>query len=198
MNAPSAPNPADIKAKLREDAMRRRRAAHGRLAATAGEAVKVEGLDLIARLPGRCISGYLPIRNELDPIPLLTALAKLGYRLAMPVVEKKSAPLAFRQWAPGDPLRNAQFGLTEPLDTAATVLPDLLLIPGAAFDSAGYRIGYGGGFYDRTLQLYRSSRRITAIGVAFDEQEVPCFPHEPHDQRLDYLITPTGLRTFGA
>ena len=75
--------------------------------------------------------------------------------------------------------------------------PDILLIPLAAFDSAGYRIGYGGGYYDRTLALYRGERQVTAIGIAYDEQEVPNFTPEPHDQPLDYLITPSGVRSFG-
>lgn len=197
-NDSSAPSLPDQKPLLRRDAMRRRSAAHGRLAATAGNQIRDIGLPVLTGLPGRVVSGYLPIRDELDPVPLMAALAEFGYRLALPVIEKKSAPLLFRQWSPGDQLRNASFGLTEPLDTAPELLPDLLLVPGAAFDSAGFRIGYGGGYYDRTLALYRANRPVTAIGIAFDEQEVPCFLHEPHDQRLDFLLTPTGVRTFGA
>ncbi len=163
----------------------------------AGNEVMRLGLDLVARLPGRIISGYMPIRDELDPGPLLAALFAAGHPLCLPVVAAMSAPLMFRQWAPGDPLKDAPFGLREPYATAAELQPDILLVPGAAFDSAGYRIGYGGGYYDRTLALFRGARTVTAVGIAFDEQEVPTFPHEPHDQRLDFLLTPTGLRTFG-
>jgi 5-formyltetrahydrofolate cyclo-ligase len=193
-----SPSPQQQKAKLRSDALRRRSSAHGRLAAVAGDEIMRLGLDFIARLPGRIVSGYMPIRDELDPVPLLTALNVAGYQICLPVVTAKLSPLTFRAWAPGGPLRNASFGLKEPDEFAPQLLPDILLVPGAAFDSAGFRIGYGGGYYDRTLALYRSARTVTAIGIAYDEQEVPIFPHEPHDQRLDSLLTPTGLRTFGA
>jgi 5-formyltetrahydrofolate cyclo-ligase len=198
MTVVSPPTPQDRKSQLRRDALRRRTAAHMRLAATAGTDMVRHGLELIARLPGRTVSGYMPIRDELDPVPLMTAIAALGHPVCLPVVEAKAAPLVFRAWGPGDTLKDASFGLKEPFEAAGELLPDILLVPGAAFDSAGYRIGYGGGYYDRTLALYRSARTVTAVGIAYDEQEVPTFPHEPHDQRLDFLLTPTGLRSFGA
>ena len=143
------------------------------------------------------VSGYLPIRDELTPLALLSALSADGHPLALPVIDTKWAPLIFRAWKPGDRLVAAEFGLKEPAPEAAALLPDILLIPLAAFDAEGYRIGYGGGYYDRTLELYRRTRAITAIGIAYECQEVPVFTHEPHDQRLDYLITPAGVRTFG-
>ena len=130
-------------------------------------------------------------------MPLMTALLRADRRLALPVIETKWAPLKFRAWKPGDRLAAAGFGLKEPEPTAPEVLPDILLVPLAAFDAGGYRIGYGGGYYDRTLELYRSQRAITAIGIAYDCQQVPAFNHEPHDQRLDFLVTPSGVRKFG-
>lgn len=198
MHDASASTPASMKLKLRQDALRRRGAAHGRHKADAGAIVRGLGLELIGALPGGVVSGYFPIRDELDTVPLLTGLIDYGLQVALPAIVAKAAPLTFRAWRLGDALETKPFGLQEPLPSAPTLLPDILLVPLAAFDSAGYRIGYGGGYYDRTLELYRESRTVTAIGIAYDEQEVPAFPHEPHDQRLDFLITPTGVRTFGA
>jgi 5-formyltetrahydrofolate cyclo-ligase len=199
MTVTSPPAPPEIKLKLRQDALRRRSSAHSRLKAGAGEIVRGLGLELIGQLPGGIVSGYFPIRDEIDPVPLLTGLIESGRQIALPVLVAKATPLIFRSWKPGETLETKTFGLREPLPSVPAVLPDILLVPVAAFDSAGFRIGYGGGYYDRTLDLYhRTNRKITAIGLAYDEQEVPQFPHEPHDQRLDYLITPTGVRRFGA
>ena len=198
MNAISMPAPSNTKLKLREDALRQRAAAHVRQKDGAGETVRGLGLGLIGQLPGSIVSGYFPIRDELDTIPLLSGVINSGRRVALPVIAAKATPLIFRSWQPGDALEPKPFGLQEPLLGAPELLPEILLVPLSAFDSAGYRIGYGGGFYDRTLELYRSTRKVTAIGVAYDEQEVPSFQHEPHDQRLDFLITPTGVRKFGA
>jgi len=192
---PAAPH--DAKAVLRADALRRRATAYKRLGQGARDQIVPFGVDLIAGLPGRCISGYWPIRDELDPLPLLNALASLGFDLALPAIEIKWAPLVFRRWRPGDTLASADFGLKEPLPSSAILLPDILLVPLAAFDSTGNRIGYGGGYYDRTVAAYRSARKITAIGIAFDEQEVTRISHETHDQRLDHVLTPTGARSYG-
>ena len=197
VNDPSTSLPIDGKAALRKDALRRRTAAFERLGAVCAEPVKELGLQLIERLAGRIVSGYMPIRDELDPLPLMTALAASGRVLTLPVIETKWAPLIFRSWSLGEPLRTASFGLRVPLATAPSLEPEILLVPMTAFDSAGYRIGYGGGYYDRTLALFRANRKVTAIGIAFDEQEVPMFRHEAHDQRMDFLVTPTGVRTFG-
>jgi 5-formyltetrahydrofolate cyclo-ligase len=192
------PDSSAMKAGLRREALRRRRDVHARSGATAGNRIAALGMDLVAGLPGLCVSGYLPILDEIDPLPLMERLLASSYRLALPVVVAKDAALLFRRWVPGDTLADAPFGLREPLASSPALLPDILLVPLAAFDSAGTRIGYGGGYYDRTLELYRASRAVVAIGIAFDEQEVPPFAPEPHDQRLDYLLTPTGVRTFGA
>jgi 5-formyltetrahydrofolate cyclo-ligase len=185
------------KAKLRAEALKRRAVAHRRHAAQAAEALLAHGLDLCRRLPHGVVSGYLPIRNELDPQPLMRALAAQGCRLALPVIVTKWAPLTFRAWSLGDVLVEAEFGLREPAADAPEVQPDLLLVPLAAYDAEGFRIGYGGGYYDRTLALYRACRKVNAIGIAYREQEVPVFAHEPHDQRLDYLLSPDGLLSFG-
>jgi 5-formyltetrahydrofolate cyclo-ligase len=155
------------------------------------------GIDLISQLPGQVVSAYMPMRDEIDVMPLLAAIHDTGRTLALPVIEAKWAPLRFRCYAPGDALVPAGFGTKEPSSDRPTCIPDIMLVPLAAFDSRGYRIGYGGGYYDRTLSLYRFERNVTAIGIAFDEQEVPEIPFEPHDQPLDFLLAPSGHRRFG-
>ena len=110
---------------------------------------------------------------------------------------KRGQPLAFRQWQSGDALVKRKWGILEPIDSRpANLTPDVLLLPLLAFDSAGWRLGYGGGFYDRTLAKLRSRRPVLAIGLAFDQQEVDAVPHSAYDERLDMILTPTGLRSF--
>lgn len=187
---------AALKAALRKAVLARRKDVHLASGAAAASQVLTHGLALIEPMSGAVVSGYLPIRNELDIVPLLEALHGLGRQIALPVIVDRNGPLAFRHWRPGDGLKAAGFGLSEPLDGALELLPDILLVPLAAFDGDGTRLGYGGGYYDRTLALYRASRPVTAIGIAYDEQAVPALPREPHDQRLDWILTPSGTRKF--
>jgi 5-formyltetrahydrofolate cyclo-ligase len=195
-SSPRSPTEPE-KPRLRREALGRRAAESAGNGMAAGELVRTHGLALIASIAGGNVSGYLPIRDELTPLPLMQGLLGTGRHLCLPVIETKWAPLTFRAWQPGDKLVAAGFGLKEPAPEAELMLPDILLVPLAAFDAQGYRIGYGGGYYDRTLELYRASRRVTAIGIAYDGQEVPAFTHEPHDQRLDFILTPSGVRSFG-
>lgn len=188
------PSHAAAKAALRRDALARRKAVHLAHGESASRQIEARGLALIGPMPGGIVSGYLPIRNELDIVSLLKALLDQGRRIALPVIVDPSGPLVFREWRPGDPLEAAGFGLSVPLDTAPELQPDILLTPLAAFDAAGFRLGYGGGYYDRTFARLRQTRAIVAIGIAYDEQEVPALPLEPHDQRLDWILTPSGAR----
>ena len=149
--------------------------------------------------PGRAplvVSAYLAMRSEIDPVPLLAALAARGLGSALPVVVARGQRLGFRAWKPGDPTITAGFGTREPPPGHPTVEPDLLLVPLLAFDTSGFRLGYGGGYYDRTLQALRASKAVTAIGVAFDEQEVDAVPRLDYDQPIDAVVTPSGLRRF--
>ena len=186
------------KAERRRAVLKRRTAAHAHHGALAGESIASQGAALILALPGRIVGAYLPIRGEIDVLPLVTRLVAAGRITALPVIEGRERPLIFRAWRPGELLEDKPFGLGEPPASAAAVLPDILIVPLAAFDSAGYRLGYGGGYYDRTLALYRATRRVTAIGAAFDEQEVASLPRGAHDQPLDMILTPSGLREPGA
>ena len=117
------------------------------------------------------------------------ALHGEGCRLALPVVHGRGQRLSFRTWRPGDPLEAGVFGTLQPQASCETLEPDALLVPLLACDAEGWRLGYGGGFYDRTLEDLRKRRKVTAIGVGFDQQLVPDVPHGAEDQRLDWLLT---------
>jgi len=160
----------------------------------AAQRIAVHGLGFAGLPETAIVAGYVAIGEEVDPLPLMQRIALENYRLALPVVQAKGAPLCFRYWRPGDPLGEARWGLLEPLPEAPEVEPDVLLVPLLAFDAKGYRLGYGGGFYDRTIAAARSSRGVIAIGLAYDEQEVPAVPRLHFDQRLDWVLTPSGPR----
>lgn len=155
---------------------------------------------LLARLPvgqGSAVGGYWAMGNELDLSPTLTALAARGQRCALPSVVGRDAPLEFREWMPGDRLVRAGFGTSEPEPDRPVLRPAILLVPLLAFDTRGCRLGYGGGFYDRTLAALRDAAgRVFAIGVAFAAQEMEEVPVECFDQPLDAVATEGGIRIF--
>ena len=159
----------------------------------AAEQVAEFGLPDEAGDPG-VISGYYPTTREFDPLPLLGRLAAQGWTLTLPAIVGE-APLMFRRWRPGEPLRQGERAIMEPV-SGDVLTPRLLLVPLLAFDAQGARLGYGGGHYDRTLAALRRDNSIIAIGLAFDEQEVSELPIGPHDQRLDFILTPSGARRF--
>jgi 5-formyltetrahydrofolate cyclo-ligase len=144
--------------------------------------------------PGTIVAGYSPIRSEIDPVALMRTLAARGARLALPAVMARGKSLAFRAWSPGDRLMLGPLGILEPSPAAAELSPDIMLVPLAAFDRAGHRIGYGAGHYDVTLAHLRKVKVITAIGIAFAVQEIQAVPMQPHDVALDYVLT--EKRTF--
>lgn len=147
---------------------------------------------------GQTVGIFFPMRSEPDTTDLIAALVGAGFATALPVVVERHQALAFRRWKPGDPLHRAPFGMAEPEAMAAPLTPDILFVPLAAFDRSGHRIGYGGGYYDRTLALMRRTRAVPAIGVAFACQEVAEVPVEAHDESLDALITERELVSFAA
>ena len=143
-------------------------------------------------IPSRAIvAGFWPIQSEIDIRPLLSALHERGHSIALPVTGRRGEPLVFRGWKPGEPLQPGRFGTSHPTGPAITA--EVLLIPLLGFDSAGNRLGYGGGFYDRTLPLLPRALRI---GCAFAAQELDSVPTGPYDQRLHAVVTETGLRHF--
>lgn len=143
--------------------------------------------------PSFVVSAYCAIGDEIDA---LAVAALLPNRLVLPVMQGKGKPLLFRSWAPGEPLQTRIWNICEPLPDAPAIDPDIVMVPLLAFDARGIRLGYGGGFFDRTLARLRAARPIVAVGLAFDEQEVDTVPHEPYDQPLDCVLTPSGLRDF--
>ena len=136
------------------------------------------------------VSGFWPMKEELDIRPLMIELHNEGCQLALPVVVGKRLPLVFRAWRPGDPLEQGVFNTLHPSPRRSALEPDALIVPLLACDNDGWRLGYGGGFYDRTLRDLRRRRKVTAVGVAFDDQFLPEeVPHGPDDERLDWLLT---------
>lgn len=140
------------------------------------------------------VSAFASMPDELDTRPIVMRLVTDGYRLALPVMQGKGKPLLFRAWAPGDAMNTGTWGIREPRDDKPLLAPDVFLVPLLAFDRHGWRLGYGGGFYDRTLREARSARPIVAVGLALDEQEVDDVPHLDYDERLDWVLTPSGPR----
>jgi 5-formyltetrahydrofolate cyclo-ligase len=154
----------------------------------AAQAIAMRGLPFALK-PGTVVSGYAPIRNELDPMPLMRELAGQGARLALPVVLARGHSLSFRAYAPGDRLTLGSLGIPEPSPVAAELVPDLMLVPLAAFDRTGHRIGYGGGYYDYTFSHLRKSHHVIGVGLGFAVQETEAIPALAHDAALDYVLT---------
>jgi 5-formyltetrahydrofolate cyclo-ligase len=184
------------KNELRAAALARRDAlsAEQRAAAACAIAARTPPLEITS---STVVAGYAPIRSEIDPVPLMQSFAARGAALAMPAIAARNAALTFRRWTPGDALVRGVFGISEPPVTVAEVVPDIVLVPLAAFDRAGHRIGYGAGYYDRTLAQLRDRKPVIAIGLAFAVQEIPQVPALSHDVRLDYVLTEAGLFSFG-
>jgi 5-formyltetrahydrofolate cyclo-ligase len=139
--------------------------------------------------PARFIAGYLPIHNEADVAPLLRQLADHGKDLLLPIVMGPDLPLEFRRWAPGDPLEPGPFNTLQPSDAAERAVPDLLLVPMLAYDESGGRLGYGGGYYDRSLAALRKRGKVSAVGIAYAAQKMKSLLREAHDQPLDWVVT---------
>jgi 5-formyltetrahydrofolate cyclo-ligase len=139
--------------------------------------------------PNVTVSGFMPLKSEINPLPLLQKLAERGAKLALPVVAGRGKPLVMRQWVWGEPLASGVWGIREPKPDAPPVDPDILLVPLLAFDRAGHRIGYGAGYYDMTITRLRAEKPVTAIGIAFAAQEIAAVPATPHDARLDLVLT---------
>ena len=143
----------------------------------------------VAREGFNVVSAFHPYQSEIDTRVLLGRLAGDGWTTCLPIVLGKELPLEFRRWLPGEPLVKGVWGIERPPETSPIVEPDVLLIPLLAFDRTGFRLGYGGGFYDRTLEKLRALKTVVAIGVGYAGQEVEAVPHGAHDQPLDYMMT---------
>jgi len=183
------------KSDLRTAALAARDALSPEQRTAAAQAVAARRLP-IEIAPGMIVSGYSPIRSEIDPVPLMRQFAAQGARLALPAVMARGKSLAFRAWSASDRLMMGPLGILEPSPAAAELIPDIMLVPLAAFDRAGHRIGYGAGHYDYTLAHLRRMKPIAAIGVAFAAQEIEIVPALSHDVALDYVLTETQTFDF--
>jgi 5-formyltetrahydrofolate cyclo-ligase len=180
----------DPKSDARKAAFAARKAA---FAAGQGQAAEILA-DVLAPFGDKPLAGYMAMRTEVDPQAAMAAHPGL---VGVPVILGAGQPLKFREWSPGCRMVPGDFGALIPED-GAWVEPEVLIVPLLAFDARGYRLGYGGGFYDRTLELLRSRRPTLAIGFAFAAQQVPAVPIEATDQRLDAIVTEQGVRWFAA
>jgi 5-formyltetrahydrofolate cyclo-ligase len=181
------------KADLRKAALDARDAMDAAAQEAASKKLAARGLPFEIAA-GTIISGYSPIRSELDPAPLMQKLAGQGARLALPAVLARGKALVFRAWLPNDRLTLGPLGILEPSPAAAELVPDIMLVPLAAFDRLGHRIGYGAGHYDFTLAHLRKAKPIIAVGIGFAAQEIRAVPALAHDVALDYVLT--EKRTF--
>lgn len=181
---------ANLKSSLRGDALQSRAIAHAARAEAAGAALANGFLDAYADgLAEKAVALYWPMRDEIDVRALIGALAGLAVQTALPAMDGRENPLIFRDWAPGDPLVDAAFGVQEPHPDAPVLNPDIVVVPLLGFDRGGNRLGYGGGYYDRTLTRLRSVGKVIAVGVGYDEQEFSQIPVDGGDAPLDVVLT---------
>jgi 5-formyltetrahydrofolate cyclo-ligase len=181
------------KSEARKAAAKARKAAHDQLQDAAPLQLATHPFPVLPNSSRSVVSAFFPYKSEIDTRLLLGRLAGEGWTTCLPIVIALGEPLIFRRWLPGEPTEPGVWDIPKPLSTAPLVQPDVLLVPLMAFDHKGFRLGYGGGFYDRTLEMLRTKKSITAIGVAYSAQEVDSVPHDRHDQRLDYVMTEKGV-----
>ena len=183
------------KARLREQALALRDALPASERAAAAATIAARAFPVKVD-PGMVVSGFSPMKTEINPIPLMRRLADAGAKLALPAIAGRGNPLTMRAWAFGEPLNSGQWGIREPFPDARVVEPDILIVPLAAFDRVGHRIGYGAGYYDMTINALRAKKAVVAIGIAFAAQEIASVPATEHDARLDLVLTEREIIDF--
>ncbi|MEP9386108.1 5-formyltetrahydrofolate cyclo-ligase [Mesorhizobium sp. KR9-304] len=189
-------SPKELKRELRRSALERRDALDPCWRIEASLEMAEVAKTVIDIKPGGIVSGFWPMRSEVDVRPAMFALRENGARLCLPAILDKST-IVFRELVRGAALVDMGFGTAGPGEEAETLDPDIMLVPLAAFDARGHRIGYGAGFYDRAIaRLTAAGHAPRLIGIAFDCQEVPEVPDEPHDVVIPEILTESGLRRF--
>jgi len=177
---------------LRTQALAKRKAVDADNAKTASLSLAQNILKYIGE-DKRTIAGYAATRSEIDLFPALWLLADKGHILCLPVIEHKESPLTFRYWKPGNKLIKSSYAIDVP-ETGISLIPDIILTPLLAFDAKGNRLGYGAGYYDRTIAALRTQKKtLQVIGVAYDVQRLDFIPPEPQDEKLDAIITETSI-----
>jgi 5-formyltetrahydrofolate cyclo-ligase len=186
---------AGLKPELRKAATARRDAIPAEVRAAAAQMIAARPFPVPVG-PGMIVSGFMPLKSEINPLPLMRKLADAGARLALPVVAGKGRPLTMRAFAFGEELASGVWGIREPKPDAPQVFPDILIVPLLAFDRRGHRIGYGAGYYDMTIAELRARKPVVAIGIAFAAQEIAEVPTTPRDARLDLVLTERETISF--
>lgn len=182
----------DDKAAARKAGFAARAAAHATDGQTAPDQLRAHALGLMSGQSPRIVSGYLPIRTEIDPRPAMAALHQAGHVICVPVIQGAGQALKFREWSPDCALEPGPFGAAVPR-SGRWLDPHVLLCPLVAYDADFYRLGYGGGFYDRSLERLRALHPVQAIGLAYCGQLAAPLPREATDQPMDAMLTPAGL-----
>ncbi|MBM10397.1 MAG: 5-formyltetrahydrofolate cyclo-ligase [Magnetovibrio sp.] len=185
------------KSDLRRLALNYRQIAARNCGSWAGEQIAKHIFEYFRTWKVSKISGYLPLGDEIEPVPALTCLGDVGWEIALPVVTGKKQKLVFRQWCPGDELEVGYLNTRHPIPSASELSPDVILAPMLAFDKEGHRLGWGGGFYDRTISALRAQNSILVLGLAFSRQEVDKVPCDRYDEPLDGVVTEKGIDVFG-
>jgi 5-formyltetrahydrofolate cyclo-ligase len=180
------------KTELRRELLKRRESIPAHVHAAAARAIAERTLPIELR-PGIIVSGYSPLKSEINPLPLMRRFAEAGAQLALPVIAGRGQPLVMRSWTFGQELGAGVWGIREPNPESTEVFPDILIVPLLAFDRRGDRIGYGAGYYDMTIMRLRTLKPIIALGVAFAAQEIDEVPTSPRDARLDLVLTEHGI-----
>jgi 5-formyltetrahydrofolate cyclo-ligase len=184
----------DAKAALRQQAIAHRDALPPRERQQAAEIIAAH--EFPRAVAGMIVSGFMPLKSEISPLPLMRKVAAAGAQLALPVVAGRGKPLIMRAYAFGDELAAGQWGIRQPKSEAPEVAPDILIVPLLAFDRAGHRLGYGAGYYDMTISSLRANKPVTAIGIAYAAQEIDAVPITARDARLDLVLTEREVIDF--
>jgi 5-formyltetrahydrofolate cyclo-ligase len=190
-----AKDTSEQKSALRAAALALRDALPAQERQAGAETIAARGLPVAVK-PGAIVSGFMPLKSEINPLPLLRKLASEGAQLALPAIAGRGKPLIMRAWKFGDAFKAGQWGIREPVPEAPEVAPDILIVPLACFDRAGHRIGFGAGYYDMTIAALRAKKKITAVGIAFAAQEIPTVPATERDERLDLVLTEKEVIDF--
>ena len=195
-----ATDPVDLvaaKKRARNDARDVRAEAKATTGPLAGDLLLAQFVDNITVPPDAAVAGYWPMNDEMNPVPLMKRLFKDGVPCVLPAVVAKGQALVFRDWHPDLTLEDGPFGTSHPPSSADEAAPGIVLLPLLAFDGDGYRLGYGGGYYDRTLAQLNSARSpVMTVGVAYQSQQIDAVPRGELDRRLDWVITENGAHRF--
>jgi 5-formyltetrahydrofolate cyclo-ligase len=179
---------ADAKAAIRREALARRDGLPADMRAAAAQAIAERAFAFTVAADA-IVSGFMPLKSEINPIPLMRRLAEAGAQLALPAIAGRGQPLTMRAYSFGQPLASGVWGIREPGPDAPEVFPDILIAPLLAFDRRGHRVGYGAGYYDMTIMGLRARKPVVAVGIAFAAQEIARVPTTARDAPLDLVLT---------